>query len=184
MERYDAQQAGDNRYRLVELKPGDIHVAYEPTFITTLLGSCVSVCLYSLEDMVGAMSHSVLPGCHQYGSTTDDVRYVETAIGRMITELSGLGVCLDSIRAKLFGGAEMFHMSGREIRLARIVGDGNIRAARDCLKARGIEIVSECVGGNSGRRLVFNTVTGVVFVRRIAIATGGISDRPFEEHVA
>jgi len=164
---YNDGWSGELGYRLVDLKPGEIHVAFEPTFITTLLGSCVSVCLYSTEDMVGAMSHSVLPGSLHFGNVPDDVRYVENAVDRMLNELKGMGVRTEGVRAKVFGGAEMFRTSDREVRLARIVGDGNTRAAKECLRSRGINIVSECVGGNAGRKLVFNTVTGVVFVRKI-----------------
>jgi len=174
----------NQRYKLVELRPGEIHVTSEPTFITTLLGSCVSVCLYSIEDGAGAMSHSVLPGSLCRGRAFEDVRYVENAIDRMLDQLSGLGVSSSYIRAKIFGGAEMFRLSDSGIRLARMVGDGNTTAARNFLKSRGITVVSECVGGNTGRKLVFNTETGVVFVRRLSGKNPATISSPFGERVA
>jgi len=152
------------QYLNVQLRPGEIHVAMEPTLIETLLGSCISVCLYSIKDQVGAMSHSVLP-CPKTGLQRHDVRYVESAIGKMMDEMKGLGVTPDRMEAKVFGGAEMFHRSGHEIRFARIVGDGNTAAAKRFLDAKRIRLVSECVGGNMGRKIIFNTATGVALVR-------------------
>ena len=154
-------------YLMVNLKPGEIHVAQEPTLITTLLGSCVSVCLYSRQDRIGAMSHSVLP-YPQYRTLRLDVRYVECAIEKMMEDIRALGVPGSRIEAKVFGGAEMFQRSGNEVRFARIVGDGNMAAARKFLEAKRVQVVSECVGGNMGRKVIFNTATGVALVRRFS----------------
>jgi chemotaxis protein CheD len=103
-----------------------------------------------------------------YSRNTSDVRYVESAIDKILHELYGMGIPASRLRAKVFGGAEMFRGNHDEIRLARIVGDGNIKAAKDVLNTHAISIVSECVGGNSGRKLVFDSVTGVVFLRRLS----------------
>lgn len=152
-------------YRDVFLRPGELHVAHEPTIIRTTLGSCVSVCLYSVMEQVGAMSHSVLPVPPK--GAKNDVRYVEYAIGTMLDDMVSMGVPIGSIKAKLFGGAEMFHLNADELRFARIVGDGNTKAARECLARMGLEIVSECVGGSTGRKLVFETTTGVAMVWKL-----------------
>lgn len=157
---------GQEHYHMVDLKPGEIHVAQRPTIITTLLGSCVSVCLYSVQDAVGAMSHSILP-FPKYRPTGSDVRYVECALDRMMGEMRSLGVAAGRIEAKMFGGAEMFHRSDRDIRIARIVGDGNTDAARGFLERCGVRVVSECVGGNYGRKVIFNTATGMVMVKKL-----------------
>lgn len=152
--------------RVVDLKPGDIHVAHEPTCITTLLGSCVSVCLFSACDMLAAMSHSVLPKPWNKTRSTD-LRYVECAIGRMLDELRRMGARPPEITAKLFGGAEMFARPGQATGIARMVGDSNAEAARAFLELHGVSVVSESVGGQSGRKVMFNTATGVVLVRKV-----------------
>lgn len=165
---------GSSRHQLVDLKPGEIHVAQEPTFITTLLGSCVAVCLYSPADSVGAMSHSVLVGNLIYSHNPSDVRYVECAIGRMLDELSGIGIKAGHLKAKLFGGAEMFHRGNEEVRLARIVGTGNIDTAKRILRDQGIGIISECVGGRSGRKVIFDSASGAVFLRKLTHNPAGL----------
>lgn len=164
---------GGRDIRVVELRPGEIHVAEEPTLIKTLLGSCVSVCLYSREDGVGAMSHSVLP-FPRYRPPARDVRYVECALDEMLDGMRMFGVPMAHIEAKLFGGAEMFHKTGEQVRFARLIGDSNAVAARSFLEREGVRVVSECIGGNTGRRLVFNTETGVVLVRKFT--RGGVDE--------
>ena len=113
------------------------------------------------------MSHSVLP-YPQYSNITLDVRYVECAIEKMMEDIKALGVPGSRIEAKVFGGAEMFHRDGGEVRVARIVGDGNMVAARRFLESERVQVVSECVGGNMGRKVIFNTATGVALVRRFS----------------
>jgi len=149
---------------VVDLRPGEIHIAPEPTLITTLLGSCVGVCLYSSSRKIGAMSHSVLPVPHN-SLCESDVRYVECALERILMQLKGMEVPRHDIKAKIFGGAQMFHVRGGP---ARLVGEGNVEAARRFLKAARVGIVSEGVGGMGGRKLYFNSATGEVVVRNIA----------------
>ena len=45
---------------MVNLHPGELFVAQEPTLITTILGSCVSVCLFCPKQKIGAMCHGVM----------------------------------------------------------------------------------------------------------------------------
>lgn len=156
----------DEKFKVVELRPGEIHVAHEPTMIRTLLGSCVSVCLYSPAAKAGAMSHSVLP-YPRYRPPARDVRYVECALEEMLDEMRMLGIPTSGLEAKLFGGAEMFHKTDEQVRFARLIGDGNTVAARTFLEREGVRVVSECIGGSNGMKLVFNTSTGVVFVRKL-----------------
>ena len=52
---------------MIELKrhtvfPGQFIITSVPTLISTLLGSCVSVCLWNRVTKVGAMNHYLLPG--------------------------------------------------------------------------------------------------------------------------
>ncbi len=169
-------------FRIVDLKPGEIHIAREPTLITTLLGSCVSVCLYSTCDMIGAMSHSVLPSPGN-GKPCKDLRFVECAIGWMLDDMHRLGAKKEDIKAKLFGGAEMFARPGQGMGIANMVGDSNTAAARAFLELRGVNIVNECVGGRLGRKVLFNTATGVVLVRKVGFLNYRTEDADHREAI-
>ncbi len=48
--------------RRVNIGIGELHVATEPTVISTILGSCVSVCLFDPVGKAGGMNHILLPG--------------------------------------------------------------------------------------------------------------------------
>jgi len=153
--------------KVVHLMPGQILVAREPTLITTLLGSCVSVCLYSAAHKIGGMSHSVLPSPGNL-KVIGDVRYVECALSSMLKELRMLGVSPGNLEAKMFGGADMFPQQVRGGGISRLVGDGNTEAAKKFLMNAGVRVISECTGGTSGMKLIFDTSTGVVLVRMIS----------------
>ncbi len=43
------------------LQPGEIFVSGNGTSITTLLGSCVAVCLWDEKKKIGGMNHVILP---------------------------------------------------------------------------------------------------------------------------
>ncbi len=45
----------------VYLHPGEVYVTGEPTRITTILGSCVSVCLFDARAGVAGLNHFLLP---------------------------------------------------------------------------------------------------------------------------
>ena len=47
------------------LKPGEMHLAMEPTVISTLLGSCVSVTMFHPQRRIGAICHGLLPACRE-----------------------------------------------------------------------------------------------------------------------
>ena len=46
----------------VFLKPGEIYVGREPAEVSTILGSCISVTMFSEGLKLGAICHALLPG--------------------------------------------------------------------------------------------------------------------------
>ena len=150
----------------VELRPGELYTAGEPTVITTLLGSCISICLYSPALRIGGMCHAVLPAAAGR-QACDDPRYVNCALRIMMSELGGMGAAPGLMEAKIFGGADMFpQVKGMPVNV-NLVGANNVQAARTALAAARINVVNECVGGPCGRRLLFNSATGEVLVKLV-----------------
>lgn len=147
----------------VYLKPGELAVALKSTLIETVLGSCISVSLYCPFKGVGAMCHAMLP-------TGDplDFKYVDSAINHMLQALKHEGVNLSSVVAKLFGGADMF-AHNRDMGPAKYpVGQQNISKACEVLAQHRIEINNHDVGGVYGRKLLFYSGTGQVFVKKLS----------------
>lgn len=134
------------------LHTGHIHVASTPTRITTILGSCVAICLWDPRMGVGGMNHYLLPSGPK--ATGRAARFADTATPALLEELLAAGVSLPRLRAKIFGGASVLAFTGGGL------GEQNIRAAREQLDRWDIPIVAEDAGGVHGRKIVFRTDTG------------------------
>jgi chemotaxis protein CheD len=141
------------------LKPGYIFVPSKPALISAVLGSCVAVCLWDRKRKVGGMNHFQFPATAEQKEATAVFGNVATfALIRMMTKE---GSKVKHLEAQIFGGA---HDPGLSL---RNVGRENIRAARKVLNQARIKIVSEDVGGERGRKIVFNTATNEVAVLKV-----------------
>jgi len=134
---------------------GDLVADAGPVRMSTVLGSCVSVCLYDPVRHCGGMNHYLVPR----GGTA--LIHGDFATTRLIERLQQFGCKVRSLQAKVFGG-------GTPLRLANesfAVGIGNVAVAREVLGAHGISIVAERVGHGAGVRLFFENWTGIVWLR-------------------
>jgi chemotaxis protein CheD len=134
---------------------GDLVIGATPMRLSTVLGSCVSVCLFDPERGIGGMNHYLVPRGGKSAIHGD------WSTARLIEEMVGLGSAPRALQAKVFGG-------GTPLRLANdtcTVGEGNVAVAREILAASRIPIVAERVGHTAGLRLFFESWTGVVWVR-------------------
>jgi chemotaxis protein CheD len=152
------------------LKQGMIVVRQEECIITTVLGSCISVCLWDSVNGFGGMNHYMLPLWN--GEGLPSPRYGNVAIPKLIEKMINIGSLKSNIKAKVFGGAEVLSsMRNSDMK----VGPQNIILAEDLLAKEGIPIISIDVGGFSGRRIQFNTKTGAVLLKRLS--TGAAKNR-------
>lgn len=142
------------------LPAGQLYATAEPTDIVTVLGSCVSVCLYDVAKGVGGANHFMLPG----SAVIPSPRYATHAFDLLLEQLIALGARRSRLEAKLFGGASMLKLGTDAM---RDLGGRNIDAARRRLEDEHIPIVSEDVGGSSGRKLVFSTGDGTALLRQV-----------------
>jgi len=147
----------------VILHPGEIFIAKKPALISTLLGSCVSVCLHCPAQNIGAMCHGILPSQGANKNPKDLFRFVEDSVAHMVYELTDkTGNCATSgLVAKIFGGANVLKSHKGENQSD--IGGQNILAARQALKKNNIGIAVERIGGNHGCKLVFLPHTGEVY---------------------
>ena len=150
----------------VYLKPGELYAASQPSLVETVLGSCVSVSLYCPKRHVGTICHAMLPS----GNTTD-YKYVDVAINHMVQVMQQNDIVISTLVAKLFGGSDMFD-TARDAELAQFaVGAENIKMAHAVLKHHHIDIKKSDIGGIYGRKLLFFSETGQVFVKKLSRKT-------------
>lgn len=143
------------------LHPGHLFASKRPCRVTTILGSCVAVCLYDAERRVGGINHFILPVSAET-LTFDYLRFGNQAIPALIRAVVKQGGKHGSLAAKMFGGAALMKSAS-----GRSIGADNVDAALDALGRHGIPLVAEDVGGATGRKLVFDTGDGSAFVKRL-----------------
>lgn len=146
----------DHRFLL----PGEYHVTKKQMSIDTLLGSCVSVCLYNRKNGYAAMNHFLLdhPRTREKG---DIGRYGITSTEHIISTLMAIDDNPYSYRAQIFGGGAVVDA----LSCSGDIGEKNIAVAHEVLKSHYIRIIKEDVGGNQGRRIKFDTETNTVHCR-------------------
>ena len=142
--------------RRVFLHAGQVLVKREPTEITTILGSCVAICMWDAVAAVGGMNHFMLPA--DIGAAFATPRYATYATNLLIDQLHAAGAELGRLRARIFGGACI--LAAASAAAAHDLGSQNVRVARELLAARAIPIVEEHTGGVHGRKVVYHTATG------------------------
>lgn len=153
----------------VYLQPGELYIGEEPTKVSTVLGSCVSVTLFSKRLGIGAICHGTLPHCRKvkrcHELCKDAFKYVDCSVHYMIGRMRSYG-CIDSeIEVKLFGGADTLS-SKKE----NTIGSMNVKMALEMIKQERLRIIAADVGDSFGRKIIFLTHTGEVYLKRLKAA--------------
>ncbi len=143
---------------------GQIRAGGPPQKMKAVVGSCIALALFHPRLKRGAMAHIVLP--QSGGRDSLQGKFANTAIPRMLELLKELNAPAACLTAKLAGGANMFGSSG-----PLQIGDANIEAVAQALRAAGIPIAAEDVGGNRGRRVTFECEGGAMIVESAGQAT-------------
>lgn len=134
----------------VFLLPGEYIISKKPHTVTTLLGSCVAVCLYSRKAKFGGMNHYMLPAS---SNGERSAKYGDYAIQTIVQFLErGAGTLRDA-EAMIFGGASVVGA----IKSATNIGEKNIETAKTILGGYNIPIVEEHTGGNTGMKIHYQT---------------------------
>ena len=130
--------------------------------VTTVLGSCVSVCFWDKKLMVGGINHYMLPLWNGEGLATP--KYGNIAINKLHEKMLRMGCKPKDLVAKVFGGGEVLAVTHAVLN----VGQRNVVLAQDMLKEMNVPIISKKVGGRTGLKLLFNTSTGTVLVKPLS----------------
>lgn len=141
--------------RRINIVQGDHQVVTKPDIVlSTLLGSCIAVCLHDPVAKVGGMNHFLLGepgGDHQ--QTSEMQRYGVHAMELLINGLMAVGAVRDRLRAHIYGGANMISGLGQ-------IGSSNASFARRFMETEGISIGHCDLGGKNARRVEFMPYDG------------------------
>lgn len=154
-------------YEKVFIHVGQIYIGFNPTEISTVLGSCVAVCLYDKYKMIGGMNHYLLPLWN--GNGLQSPKYGNISIPRMIQSMIDIGCNPINMEAKIFGGASINITSSEDM----MIGKRNVLTAKEILNEYKIPVVAEDTGGTTGRRIMMRSDTGKVFLKYSSATISG-----------
>jgi chemotaxis protein CheD len=154
----------DGQYReqceKYHLHPGFIYVSGKPTIITTVLGSCISLCLHDRRLKIGGMNHYIFP--RVTGSDDHTARYGTAALPALLKTFKEFGSRREDLVAHIIGGAWLEVSDG-----SRQIANENCKLAIDFCSRNGIRVLSENTGGTMGRKVIYFTELHEVLVTMV-----------------
>ena len=156
-----------NQSATCTLMPGDLFCDRAPQFLGTVLGSCVSLCLWDQQLRFGGMNHYILPNCPS--NEVPSPRFGDVAVPTLIERMISLGSTPRNLQAKLFGGAYVLRAGNPEY----AVGRRNIEVALNQLRQHRIPIVASRLSGTQGLVIRQCTECGDVWVRPTGVSGAG-----------
>ncbi|MBW6421383.1 chemotaxis protein CheD [Rhizobium sp. XQZ8] len=146
-------------YQPVHILGGQSAISEHPkTIFITVLGSCVSACIYDAESGIGGMNHFILPNGGHQDRTERQQRYGDVAMRSLVDAVRGRRSNRRPLRAKLYGGRTRCP-NGED------AGALNAAFARDFLQAEGIDITDESLGDDLARWVTFHPASGRVWLK-------------------
>ena len=159
-----------NKVEWVTIEPGEYFTSNEKIIISTLLGSCVSACLWDPVHKIAGMNHFLLSSKRYKKNNpvcvSEAGRYGVHAMELVINDMLQLGASRKYLNAKVFGGGNVLNGTVSDSNFF-CVGDINIRFIKEFLDTEKIPIISSDLGGDNGRIVRFDTNTYNVFIRKI-----------------
>ena len=143
------------------LYPSTVFVGMNGTNIQTILGSCVAVCLYDPILRCGGMNHYMLPLWN--GEGLESPKYGNVAIDILLAKMANLSSRKETLIAKVFGGANQYDHKNKGYN----IGERNIQLALYTLAKYSIPVAASSLGGAQGRKVLFDTGSGQVFMKYI-----------------
>ena len=143
------------------INSGQFHVATEHTQIATVLGSCVAICLYDSKTNICGLNHYLLALWNGNGLKSPKYGNISTEL--MIENMLKVGAKKESIVAKIFGGANINNLNITN----SVIGEKNILVANRILEEHKIPIIAKDVGGNRGRKLAVDSISGKIRMKYV-----------------
>ncbi len=151
---------------IAKILPGEFYVSKSDEAISTVLGSCISACIWDEVNQVGGMNHFLLPIQKTQGKTWGDpasytTRYGNWAMEYLVNEVIKHGATRNNMKAKVFGGGKIINAMTTD------VGNGNVEFVLEYLKLENIPIIAQDTGGPWPRKVMFDPLTGRAQVKKL-----------------
>lgn len=150
---------------VAKIIPGQFYITRHSEMITTVLGSCISVCAYDLTEGIGGMNHFMLPSVGPEGQPEDwhvngCGRYGDLAMKNLLKGMIKHGAKRENLRIKVFGGGQILRSKGD-------VGGRNIEFITEYIANKNLVVEGMDVGDDFPRKVNFFPLTGKVMVKKL-----------------
>lgn len=152
----------------VKILPGQYYAAKGDVAIITVLGSCVSACLWDPQLNIGGMNHFMLPGDNPAAlpagsrAAPASARLGLYAMEVLINELIHMGADRKRLVAKVFGGGNVLEGFG-----LLNVGSQNSEFVLGFLKEENIPVIARDLLDTCARKVYFFPRTGKVLLKKL-----------------
>ena len=153
-----------------KILPGECYVSAEGEMIVTVLGSCVAACIRDSALKIGGMNHFMLPvqsasnTFNRPNAVTAELCYGNWAMEYLINSILKLGGKRERLEVKVFGGGRV--LAG----MTNIdVGQRNIEFVLDYLARDQLKIVSQDLGSDCPRKVLYFPDSGAVKMKRLRV---------------
>jgi chemotaxis protein CheD len=148
---------------IVKVLPGEFYVGTHEELVTTVLGSCVSVCIHDPRMGIGGMNHFMLPepsgGSDSWSATAGRAaRYGSDAMEQLINTMLTAGCMRADLQLKVFGG-------GRVLTQLSDIGQRNIEFVTSYIAAEKLNLCASDLGDVYPRQIQFFPHSGRARVR-------------------
>lgn len=141
---------------IVEIAMGGLEITTtEKNILQTFVGSCVAICVYDPQAKIAGMAHVMLPKNNSSDHyPKPEGKFADVALKILLERLVANGAKTNRLKAKMAGGANVFQNEGKQTIFN--IGLRNVDTIRATLAEKKIPIVSEDVGANNGRWVIFD----------------------------
>ena len=128
--------------------------------------------MFNVRTRTGAICHATLPRCRSNGVCesicVEAFKFMDCAFKFMLASMRERGILNEEIQVKIFGGADTMRSKS-----SNTIGSKNVREALHLIKHERLMVIAEDVGDSFGRKLIFFSHTGEVYLKRLKNGTAG-----------
>lgn len=145
------------KIHVAQICPGEVYVSTQHELISTLLGSCIAVCMRDKRGNIGGMNHFKLPHSNPTKADTVDTNYGIHAMELLINEILKNGGQRPFLECEFFGGGNV--VAG----LSSAIGDKNIAFVTSFLRQERIAVKRQDTGKSGAQQVYYHPKSGSTF---------------------